>query len=96
MKSNWPGQQKPDKSVPSCPTHQYGVPIKDFLFAIVAVILAATPKSAGMKSERMLFFSECDITRRQKVMKLINNSPNFTSPLSVRRIFAPCNKTMKP
>lgn len=30
-------------------THQYGVPMKDFLLAIVAVILAATPKSAATK-----------------------------------------------
>lgn len=45
-----------DENVPLCPTHQYGVPIKDFLFAIVAVILAATPKSAGMKNDRIGFF----------------------------------------
>lgn len=48
---------KSDENVPFCPTHQYGVPIKDFLFAIVAVILAATPKSAGKNSDRIgLFF----------------------------------------
>lgn len=42
---------KGDENAPFRLTHQYGVPIKDFLFAIVAVILAATPKSAGMKSD---------------------------------------------
>lgn len=60
---------KPYGNVTSWPTHQYGVPMKDFLLAIVAVILAATPKSAGMKSDRIGLFilAECDvITFRQK------------------------------
>lgn len=47
---------KSDENVPFWLTHQYGVPIKDFLLAIVAVILAATPKSAGTKSDRIVFF----------------------------------------
>lgn len=47
---------KADENVPFWLTHQYGVPIKDFLLAIVAVILAATPKSAGTKSDRIVFF----------------------------------------
>lgn len=32
--------------------YQYGVPINDFLFAMVAVIFAATPKSAGKQNYR--------------------------------------------
>lgn len=36
------------------------------------------------------------ITCRQKVVKMTNNLPNFTSPLSVRRMFAPCKNTVKP
>lgn len=27
-------------------------------------------------------------------MELVNNLPNFTSPLSVRRMFAPCRNTI--
>lgn len=75
-------------------THQYGVPIKDFLFITDAFISAATPKSA--KGENKLNVGSCS---RQVVWETRRRPdwPSLTSPLSVRRMLAPCraqNKTI--
>lgn len=63
--------------------------MKDFLLAMVAVILAATPKSAIMGIDTV-FQLQTKATEEIKTLK--SNLPNFTSPLSVRRMLAPWKK----
>ena len=55
--------------------YQYGVPINDFRLPMVAVILAATPKSAKDRIQMRKFIE--------------NDLPNLTFPSSVKRILAP-------
>lgn len=63
--------------------------MKDFLLAMVAVILAATPKSAVMGTDTVfqLLIKATEAIETPKI-----NLPNFTSPLSVRRMLAPWKK----
>lgn len=75
--------------------------MKDFLLAMVAVILAATPKSAVTRID-MFFLQITQSTlcesfqgiKSFRTKRLKSNLPNFTSPLSDRSMFAPCSKTM--
>ena len=52
--------------------------MNDFRLQIVAVILAATPKSAENRKQNTIY-------RHSPA----NHSPNFTFPSSVNKIFAP-------